>query len=149
MQVADFLMWAQLPDFDALLKQLMIVFIILGVVLVFQLICMGVVYAKAGQPGWAVIVPIYQLIVWCQIAGRPTWHVIWYMFCPPAALILGIIDTIEIAHRFGKGTGFALGLLFLGIIFWPLLAFSDARYRAPSPSSRDHDEDEDRPRPRR
>ena len=30
-------------------------------------------FSKAGQPGWASIVPVYNLVVLLQIAGRPVW----------------------------------------------------------------------------
>ena len=44
-------------------------------------------------------------------------------------LIVAIIVSISIANRFGKGTGFGLGLMFLGFIFYPILGFGDDRYQ--------------------
>lgn len=86
------------------------------------------IFAKAGQPGWAVIVPIYNLIVLMKIVGKPAW---WFvlMLIPFVNLIIGILVSIELAKVFGKSTGFGLGLAFLGIIFGPILAFGDARYQ--------------------
>jgi hypothetical protein len=86
------------------------------------------VYTKAGQPGWAAIVPIYNIYVLLKIAGKPGWWLILYLI-PIANLIAGIAATIALARNFGKGVGFALGLIFLGFIFFPILAFSDARYQ--------------------
>jgi hypothetical protein len=63
--------------------------------------------------------------------GRPLWWVILLFLCFP---IFYIILTIDLAKSFGKGTGFALGLIFLSIIFWPVLAFGDATYQGPSAS---------------
>ncbi|HBL26159.1 MAG TPA: signal peptidase I [Acidobacteria bacterium] len=79
------------------------------------------VFEKAGQPGWASIVPIYNVIVLLKIAGRPIW---WIIIFP----IAGLIVPFDIARKFGKGGGFGLGLLLLGFIFYPLLAFGDATY---------------------
>ena len=86
------------------------------------------VFTKAGRSGLAAIVPIYNLVVLLQIAGRPTW---WVLFTPVPVvnLILGARVTIALADRFGRGRLFGLGLFFLGPLFFPLLAFSDLRYR--------------------
>jgi len=85
------------------------------------------VFVKAGQPGWAAIVPIYNLIVLIQISGRPLWFIVLF-FIPVANLIAIILIMIHVAKNFGKGPGFGLGLAFLGIIFFPILAFGDAQY---------------------
>jgi hypothetical protein len=84
-------------------------------------------FAKAGQPGWAAIVPIYNMIVLLQVAGRPIWWII-LAFIPIVSLILLVIP-FDIAKKFGKGTGFGLGLLFLPFIFYPILGFGDAQYQ--------------------
>jgi len=84
-------------------------------------------FTKAGKPGWAVLVPIYNVIVMLQIAGRPLW---WFLllFVPVVNFIIMAIVVIDIARNFGKGAGFGLGLLFFGPIFYPILGFSDAQY---------------------
>jgi Family of unknown function (DUF5684) len=84
-------------------------------------------FAKAGQPGWGVIIPFYNLYLLCKIAGRPGW---WFLlfFIPLVNLIIMIIVFIDVAKNFGKGLGFGLGLVFLGFIFFPILGFGDARY---------------------
>ncbi len=56
--------------------------------------------SKAGQPGWASIVPIYNYIVWCKIVGRPAWWVLLLLICFP---IVHIILSIDLAKSFGKG----------------------------------------------
>ena len=86
------------------------------------------IFAKAGQPGWASIVPIYNAIVMLKIAGKPAWWVI-LMLIPFVNFIVAIIATIGLARAFGKGTGFALGMVFLGFIFMPILAFGDSEYQ--------------------
>lgn len=42
---------------------------------------------------------------------------------------MNIIVSIRIANAFGKGAGFAVGLIFLPFIFFPILAFGDAEYQ--------------------
>lgn len=84
-------------------------------------------FEKAGKPGWAAIVPIYNVWVMLQIAGKPGWWLL-LMFIPLVNLVIAIMVSIAIAERFGKGTGFGLGLAFLGFIFYPILGFGDATY---------------------
>jgi hypothetical protein len=86
------------------------------------------VFTKAGKPGWAAIVPIYNVIVLLQIAGKPIWWIILYLI-PIVNLVIAILVTVEIAKRFGKGTGFAIGMVFLPFIFYPILGFGDAQYQ--------------------
>lgn len=91
------------------------------------------VFTKAGKPGWAAIVPIYNLIVLLEISGKPVW---WFllMLIPFVNLVILAMVCISLAKNFGKGAGFGLGLLFLSPIFYPMLAFGDARYQ-PQPQS--------------
>ena len=86
------------------------------------------VFTKAGHPGWAAIVPIYNVIILLTIAGKPLWWIILF-FIPLVNFIIAILVSIEVAKKFGKGTGFGLGLAFLGFIFYPVLGFSDAQYQ--------------------
>lgn len=88
-------------------------------------------YEKAGQPGWAAIVPIYNIYIWCKIVGRPGWWVL-LMFVPFVSLIIAIILCVDLAKSFGKGVGFAVGIIFLGFIFVPILGFGDAEYQGPA-----------------
>jgi hypothetical protein len=85
------------------------------------------VFEKAGHPGWAAIVPIYNLIVLLQIAGKPLWWIV-LLFIPVANIIAAILISIAVAEKFGKGVGFGLGLAFLGAVFYPILGFGDAKY---------------------
>src|SRR5437667_12417577 len=75
------------------------------------------IFSKAGQPGWAAIIPIYNWIVWCKIVGRPAWWVLLLLICFP---IFFIILSIDLAKSFGKGVGFAIGLILVSIIFFPI-----------------------------
>lgn len=90
-------------------------------------------FEKAGKPGWAAIIPIYNVIVLLEIAGKPIWWIV-LMIIPVVNLIVSILVSIEVAKNFGKGVGFGLGLAFLGFIFYPILGFGDARYQPASQS---------------
>ncbi|PYP72344.1 MAG: signal peptidase I [Gemmatimonadetes bacterium] len=102
-------------------------------VVVLLIASMWKVFTKAGKPGWAAIIPIYNLIVILQIAGKPIW---WFflLLIPLVNLVVGIMTYVAFAKNFGKGVGFALGLIFLGFIFFPILAWGSAQYQAPAPS---------------
>ena len=89
------------------------------------------IFTKAGQPGWASIVPIYNLVVILKLIGRPVWWIL-LLFIPLVNVVIAIIMVVDLAKSFGKGVGFCLGLFFLGIIFYPILAFSDATYQGPA-----------------
>ena len=92
---------------------------------------MWIIFSKAGKPGWAIIIPIYNIIVLLQIVGKPWW---WFllMCIPVVNMILAIWVTNLLSKSFGKGVGFTLGLLFLSIIFYPVLAFGGAKYEGPA-----------------
>ncbi len=87
------------------------------------------IFEKAGEPRWAAIIPIYNLYILLKVAGRPGWWILLYLI-PFVNFIISIIVSIDVAKRFGKGTGFALGLVFLPFIFYPILAWGDASYTA-------------------
>lgn len=100
------------------------------VVMVFLLVAIWKVFQKAGQPGWGCLIPIYNIYVLLKIAGKPGWWLIFF-FIPIANLVVGIIACIGVANNFGKGGGFAAGLILLPIVFYPILAFGDATYSPP------------------
>lgn len=87
------------------------------------------VFTKAGQPGWASIIPIYNLIVLLRVAGKPLWWFILFLI-PLVNLIASVLVGLAVAKKFGKGDGFGVGLGLLGIIFYPILGFGDAQYQA-------------------
>jgi hypothetical protein len=85
------------------------------------------VFTKAGKPGWAAIIPIYNFIVFLEILRKPLWWIV-LLLIPVVNFVVMIILWLELARVFGKSSGFALGLFFLGPIFFPILAFGDAKY---------------------
>ncbi len=105
--------------------------LILVVLIVVVLAGVWKTFTKAGKPGWGAIIPIYNVILLLEIARRPIWWII-LLFIPPVNFIIVLIVYIDIAKHFGKGTGFGLGLVFLGFIFFPILGFGDAVYQPAS-----------------
>jgi Family of unknown function (DUF5684) len=98
---------------------------------IFLIASMWTVFTKAGKPGWAAIVPIYNIIVLLEIVGRPTWWII-LMLIPIVNFIVLIIVMHNLSVSFGKGGGFTVGLILLGFVFLPILAFGDAKYVGPA-----------------
>jgi hypothetical protein len=88
-------------------------------------------FVKAGEPGWAAIVPIYNAVVMLKIAGKPIWWII-LLIIPCISIIFGILVAFAVAKAYGKGAGYAIGLILLPFIFWPLLGFGDAQYVGPN-----------------
>ncbi len=97
--------------------------------IVWVIIAVGMwkVFEKAGKPGWAGIVPIYNLLIILEIVGKPTWW-IFLFFIPVVGLVVLILVCIAFAEKFGKEAGFGVGLALLGIVFFPILGFGDAQY---------------------
>ena len=106
-------------------------FLVWLVVVVLVFVSLWKLFEKAGKPGWAGIVPIYNVIVLLEIVGRPLW---WFvlMLVPCVNFVIGIIVCIDLAKSFGKDALYGIGLALLGIIFFPILAFGDARYVGPA-----------------
>ena len=85
-------------------------------------------FQKAGQPGWAAIIPIYNVVVLMRIVGKPGWWVLLYLI-PIVNIIVAIVVSLEVAKQFGKGTGFGVGLALLSPVFYAILGFGDSRYQ--------------------
>lgn len=105
-----------------------IVLLVQLALIVLMIASMWKVFDKAGKPGWAAIVPIYNLVVLLQIIDKPVWWIILFLI-PLVNLIMMIVCTVALAGKFGKGGGFAVGLILLPFIFYPMLAFGDAQYQ--------------------
>ena len=86
-------------------------------------------FVKAGAPGWASIIPIFNLYVMVKMAGREGWWVILF-FVPLVNIVVVFIVYIAIAERFGKSAGFGVGMVLLSFVFWPILGFGDAEWQA-------------------
>jgi len=117
-----------------------VIWLIMLAIVIVVLAGMWKVFVKAGKPGWAAIIPIYNLYVLLEIVGRPSWWL--------ALLLLGFVPVIgslamlavmfiiywDLAKSFGKDIGFAIGLVLLGPVFMPMLGFGPAQYIGPMAS---------------
>jgi len=106
----------------------MIVFIVVFLVMaIVMVVSMWKIFEKAGKPGWAAIVPVYNHMVMAEIGGKPNWFGLL-----PMIPYIGSIWSIWILNRlvksFNKEVGFTLGLIFLPFIFYPMLAFGSSEY---------------------
>lgn len=101
---------------------------------VFGIIVMWKLFDKAGKPGWAAIVPFYNLYVYFEITWGNGWlFLLIFLAIIPivgsiAVLVIMIITMVKLAKAFGKSGGFAVGLVFLTLIFEAILAFGDSKY---------------------
>lgn len=101
---------------------------VMAVVLIPAIAGLWKVFEKAGKPGWAAIIPIYNLWVMVEISSK---EVLWFVLglVPVINVIASIVILIDIAERFGKGTGFGILLILLPFIGFPMLGFGDAQYQ--------------------
>jgi hypothetical protein len=106
------------------------VLLIYLIVIAAYIIASWMVFTKAGRPGWASIIPIYNAYVMLKIVGRPGWWLILYII-PLVNIVIYIIVQLDLAKAFAKGGGFGVGLIFLPFIFVPILGFGDAQYSGP------------------
>ncbi len=84
-------------------------------------------YEKANRPGWAAIIPIYNIIVMLEIVKKPLWWIALF-FVPFANIVIAIMMMIELAKAFGKSEGFAVALIFFPYVCIPILGFGGAKY---------------------
>ena len=113
-------------------------------------------FVKAGQPGWAILIPFYNIYAMLKIANRPSWWLLFYIshfilscilnavmtsnIASPSELmpffcllyivifIISCVVALDIAKRFGKGVWFGIGLMLLPAIFFAILGFGSAKY---------------------
>jgi hypothetical protein len=116
-----------------------IILIVWLAVVVFLIASMWRVFTKAGQPGWAAIVPIYNFIVLLKVARRPVWWILLY-FVPFVNIVVLFLVSVDVAKNFGKSAGFGIGLALLSVVFYPILAWGSATYvpavpPAPAPAA--------------
>lgn len=111
-----------------ILASLLVTLIWMGVFIAF-LVAWWRIFVKAGHPGWAALIPIYNIIVMLRIVRRPGWWLL-LLFIPFINPIVFLILMYDLARAFGRGIGFTLGLICLNPIFILLLGFGPAQYLA-------------------
>lgn len=118
-----------MPEIDeGMLIAMGVVYVLFIIVMVgAQLVGLWKVFEKAGEPGWAAIVPFYNLMVMFRISGMSE---MWILGCfvPCLNLYPFFMVHIKLAEKFGKDLGFGVGMAFLPYVFLPILGFGDARY---------------------
>ncbi len=85
-------------------------------------------FEKAGEPGWASIVPFLNFYKLYKIGLGAGWIFV-LLIIPVVNFILNIILGIKMAQAFGKGILFGLGIAFLPGIFYMVLGFGSATYQ--------------------
>ena len=114
-----------------------LLFLLLGLAFtVFSIIGIWKMFEKADQPGWGILVPIYNLILIVRVAGLPEWMFL-LLLIPVVNFAAMIIVSLELRKRFSKGVGFTIGLIFLPALFYALLGFGSDVYR-PRPAATEH-----------
>jgi hypothetical protein len=102
--------------------------IIYFAVVILLIASMWKVFVKAKQPGWAAIIPIYNVLVLLRVANRPWWWIFGYII-PFVSIIVAIVVYYDVAKAFGRGVGMLLLMIFIPIIGWPILGFGSDKYR--------------------
>ena len=108
--------------FGALAGMMAFIWIIVMVIGILQIVAMWKIFVKAGKPGWVSIIPIYNIIVMCEIAEKEWWYIL--LMCIPLVNIYAMFVIYnEIAKKFGKGVGFTIGMILLPFVFFMILGF--------------------------
>lgn len=94
---------------------------------VLAIVALWKIFEKAGEPGWAAIIPFYNLYVLFKITWGSGWKFL-LLLIPIANIVILIITMVKLAKAFGKSGGFAVGLIFLSVIFYCILAFDQSKY---------------------
>jgi hypothetical protein len=111
------------------------VLIVYIAILVFMIVSWWILFKKAGQPGWAILIPIYNFLIILRVASRPWWWVfaILLPIIPIVGALLLLVVMIFVFHgiskNFGQGAGFTVGLVLLSVVFVPILAFGDYQWK--------------------
>jgi Family of unknown function (DUF5684) len=108
--------------------------LIMLAIIVVLIVGLWKVFTKAGQPGWACLIPIYNLYILLKIAGKPGWWIL-LMLIPVVNLVVSVLVAIEVAKSFGQSAAWGVVLLFLlGGIGYLMLGFGNYRYIGPGGS---------------
>lgn len=89
------------------------------------------VFTKAGKPGWAAFVPIYNLVVLLEVVGRPLWWFVLFLI-PGVNVVALVIVMNDLSKSFGHDVGFTIGLILLGVVFTWILWLGSSTYRGPA-----------------
>jgi len=117
-----------MEELGSAIAAFMLIFVlIVGGFTVLMIASMWKVFTKAGRPGWAAIVPVYNAMLLAEIGGKPNWWGIMTII-PLVGIVFYIMICMEVGKAFGKGAGFGVCLFFFAPICWPILGFGKAQY---------------------
>ena len=107
---------------------IILAFLLIPAIFIVVIASQWMVFTKAGQPGWACLIPILNLLVILKLVKRPMWWILLFLI-PIVNFVTLLIVLVDLAKAFGKGIGFAIGLIILGPIFYLILGFGSATYQ--------------------
>ncbi len=113
--------------YDVYMAAMGIYMVVLLIISLIMIVSLWFIFRKAGRPGWASIVPFYNNYVLYDI----TWGQVWMsllLLIPVANSVIQIITSVKLCNAFGKGGGFIVGMIFLPVVFYPILAFDSSAY---------------------
>ena len=125
-----------------LLGSVIVISVIVIICAILVLVAQIMMFKKGKKPGWAAIVPFYNQVVQCQMVGISPWWVliIFVSGMLQAVPVIGsllslavsiyfmILLGVSTARAFGKDDAFAVGLILLPFVFYPILGFGKAEY---------------------
>lgn len=115
---------------ESSLTILSIVAIVSLAIFILQIVAKWKIFDKAGEHGWAALIPFYSTYVLYKI----TWeNGLFFLlsYIPCLNVIVTVMTNMKLSAVFGKNDGFAIGLSLLGFIFYPVLAFDSSEYDGP------------------
>lgn len=95
---------------------------------VIYLISFWIIFKRAGEKGWAFLVPFYNIIIMLKITKKPEWWFFLFLI-PFVNIVFACMVNFELAKKFNKYDDFALGTAILPIIFYPFIAFGKDEYQ--------------------
>ena len=99
------------------------------IILIVMIVSGWKIFTKAGKPGWAILIPIYNVIVLLEIVNKPLWWIILFLI-PLVNVVVGIYVAYLLILHFGQPGWHVVLYILFSIIYMPYLAFSSAEYRA-------------------
>jgi hypothetical protein len=107
-----------------------VLYVLYAAILVLVVVGYWQTFTKAGEPGWAALIPIYNLYVLLRIVGRPGWWLVLYLI-PFVELVVALVVSLDLATSFRRGTGFGIGIWLLPWLFVPMLGLGTYEYAGP------------------
>ena len=101
--------------------------VIIWAMIIIPIVAYWKIYLKASQPGWASIIPVYNVVTLLIIIKKPWWWV-FLLFVPIVNIVFSVMMMHALSKSFGEDIGFTIGLILLPFVFLPILAFGNFQY---------------------